>query len=256
MYRQKSFRVRAIDQTLEDLRHAGAAVGPLSRKLFVADGDALVMSLDQWAPILSTARRSLPALQRVSCYATAATILETGPDDLALLRIWGLSRLYIGPESGDEETLKRIAKGASFDDHVTASRWAREAGMEVSVIFLLGAGGVERSAAHAQASARLATAMDPQFLAALTLTVVPGTPQARLEQSGRFTLPDQRGLLTELRTFVSDCHPTDALFRTNHASNYLPLRGRLPRDGARIVAAIDGALEGRIPLRPEWSRGL
>ena len=98
--------------------------------------------------------------------------------------------------------------------------------------------------------------MDPDFLAALTLTVVPGTPQARMEAKGRFRLPEVPVLLCELRTFVAEANPTDALFRTNHASNYLPLAGRLPEDRARIVAVLDKALSGEIPLRPDWARGL
>ena len=98
--------------------------------------------------------------------------------------------------------------------------------------------------------------MDPRFVSCLTLTVVPGTPIAKLEDSGRFELPDIYGLLGELRTFVDQTRPTDAIFRTNHASNYLPLAGRLPRDREKIVDVLDAALSGEIPLRPEWSRGL
>ncbi len=128
--------------------------------------------------------------------------------------------------------------------------------MKQSAIFLLGAGGVERSTEHAEGSARLATAMDPEFLSALTLTVVPGTPIATLEERGRFALPDPLGLLRELRIFIAGAAPTDALFRTNHASNYLPLAGRLPGDRDRLLEVIDAALDGALPLRPEWSRGL
>jgi hypothetical protein len=124
------------------------------------------------------------------------------------------------------------------------------------VIALLGAGGIERSAVHAEKTAELVTAMDPAYFAALTLTVVPGTPQAKLEQSGRFVLPPVHDLLRELRTIVDGARPTDAVFRTNHASNHLPIGGRLPRDRAAIVAAIDAALAGRIALRPESARGL
>ncbi|PIE16594.1 MAG: radical SAM protein, partial [Proteobacteria bacterium] len=130
------------------------------------------------------------------------------------------------------------------------------AGLKLSVIALLGAGGVARSEAHAAGTAALVTAMDPAFFAALTLTIVPGTPIAKLAAAGRFTLPDQAALLGELRTMVAQARPTRALFRTNHASNYLPLAGQLPADRDRIVALIDAALDGRIPLRPERSRGL
>lgn len=256
MYREKDFRVRGLPDTLEDLRQAAAVAGDAIEKVFVADGDALVMPMDHWLPILEAASSQLPRLRRVSCYATAPAVLDKSDAELVALRQAGLSRLYIGPESGDPETLKRIAKGASFEQHVRAAERAHAAGMELSVIALLGAGGIERSEAHARATAQLVTEMDPAFFAALTLTVVPGTPQARLVERGRFTLPAPAQLLGELRTMVAECAPTDALFRTNHASNYLPLAGRLPRDRDRIVAILDEALAGRLGLRPEHARGL
>lgn len=256
MYREKTFRVRPTSELLEEVALAQAHLGDSIEKVFVADGDALVMELAAWEPLLNALRDGFPRLRRISCYATAINLLAKTPAELSRLRELGLSLLYIGPESGDPRTLKRIVKGAGFEEHVEAARKAREAGLKLSAIFLLGAGGTERSQEHAEASARLATAMDPEFLAALTLTVVPETPLARLEEKGRFELPDVPGLLRELRTFVAGCRPRDALFRTNHASNYLPLGGRLPRDRERIVAVLDAALAGDVPLRPEWSRGL
>ncbi|MBZ0135401.1 MAG: radical SAM protein [Planctomycetes bacterium] len=256
MYRDKRFRVRDAKETLADIALAGQAYGDQVDKIFVADGDALAMSLDQWEPILRACRETFPRLRRVSAYATARNLLAKTEQELGRLREWGLSLLYIGPESGDDETLKRIAKGGSFDDHVNAAARAHAGDMKLSAIFLLGAGGVARSAEHAAGSARLATAMNPRFVSCLTLAVVPGTPIATLEESGRFELPGILGLLGELRTFVDMTRPDDAIFRTNHASNYLPLAGRLPRDREKIVAVLDDALSGRMPLRPEWSRGL
>lgn len=257
MYRDKpEFRVRPVAESVEDLEAAAREAGPLVEKLFVADGDALVMDVAQWEPILEAARRLFPNLRRVSCYATATNVLAKSDAELRQLRAAGLSLLYMGPESGDDVTLKRIAKGSTAADHIEAARRAREAGFELSAIFLLGAGGTERSAEHAAASAELATAMNPQYLAALTLTVVPTTPLATLTSRGAFTLPNVEALLGELRTFVAGARPTDALFRTNHASNYLPLGGRLPRDSAAIVAVIDRALAGGVALRPECMRGL
>lgn len=252
MYRDKPvFRIRPTAEVVEDL-----AGSPLDvEKVFVGDGDALVMDVSQWEPILAACRR-FPRLRRVSCYATAANVLAKSDAELRRLRELGLSLLYMGPESGDDLTLKRIAKGSTAADHVEAARRAREAGFELSAIFLLGAGGIERSHQHAAASAELATAMDPHYLAALTLTVVPTTPLATLARRGAFVLPEVPALLGELRTFVAGARPTDALFRTNHASNYLPLGGRLPRDGERIVAVIDAALAGGVALRPERLRGL
>ncbi|MEK7444110.1 MAG: radical SAM protein [candidate division NC10 bacterium] len=255
MYRLKPFRVRALDETLADVERARERLGARVEKVFVADGDALVLDLAQWEAILEACRAAFPRLRRVSAYATARNLLDKSPDELARLREGGLRLLYIGPESGDDVTLKRIAKGATFADHVAAAERARQAGIALSAIFLLGAGGVERSAEHAAASARLATEMDPRFVSALTLTVAPGTPQERLQRTGRFTLPAVPDLLRELRTFVAEARPSGATFRTNHASNHVPVAGTLPADRDRLLQAIDAALDGRVPLRPDWARG-
>jgi radical SAM superfamily enzyme YgiQ (UPF0313 family) len=255
MYREKQFRVRPLAETLEDLDHAAAAFGDEVDKLFVMDGDALVLHTDHWLAILDRARARFPRLRRVSTYAMARNVNEKSPAELAALREAGLSLLYVGPESGDDETLRRIAKGDDAAAHVEAARRARDAGMDMSVIVLLGIGG-DRAREHAEASADLVTAMDPAFVSALTVTVVPGTPLATLARRGRFAVPPVDELLAELRAIVSRARPTDAVFRTNHASNYLALGGRLPRDRDRIVATIDAALAGRVPLRPERLRGL
>ncbi len=257
MYRDKpEFRVRPLVESLEDLASAARESGAHVEKVFVADGDALVMDLALWEPILEACRRLFPRLRRVSCYATANNVLAKTDAELARLRECGLALLYMGPESGDDVTLKRIAKGATAADHIEAARRARAVGLELSAIFLLGAGGTERSSEHAAGSAALATAMDPHYLSALTLTVVPTTPLAALAERGRFALPAVDQLLGELRTFVDLARPTDTLFRTNHASNYLSLGGRLPRDRARIVEVIDAALAGDVALRSERLRGL
>jgi radical SAM superfamily enzyme YgiQ (UPF0313 family) len=268
MYRDKPvFRVRPLEESLEDIALAAVEHGPGVEKVFIADGDALIMGMDHWAPILEGCHEAFPRLRQVSCYATADNILDKTAAELERLRALGLKLLYIGPESGDETTMRRIAKGPRpsgadrqsdylFDQHVAAAAKARAAGLKISTIFLLGAGGTERSEAHAEGSARLITEMDPDYLAALTLTVVPGTPLARTRANSGWVLPEVPELLGELLTIVDLCRPTDAMFRTNHASNYLPLGGRLPADRERIVTLLDMALCGEIPLRPEWSRGL
>jgi radical SAM superfamily enzyme YgiQ (UPF0313 family) len=255
MYRDKRFRLRPLDECLEDLQAAAAVAGDRIDKIFVADGDALVMPMDHWLPLLERARALFPRLRRVSCYAMARNVRDKADAELAALSAAGLRLLYIGPESGDDPTLKRIAKGDTHQGHVEAAHRARAAGMDLSVIALLGIAG-ERSQEHAEATADLVTAMDPQYFAALTVTVVPGTPLAKLRAQGRFSVPDVPDLLGELRIMIDRARPTDALFRTNHASNYLPLGGRLPRDRARLLTLLDAALAGRIPLRPEATRGL
>lgn len=256
MYRDKQFTVRSMEEVLADIKLAAATYGDEVQKVFVADGDALILDMASWRTILAACNDAFPSLRRVSCYAMASNILEKSEAEMTELRTLGLTQLYIGPESGDDPTLKRIAKGSTAQDHVEAAQRAHAAGMKTSVIFLLGAGGIERSQEHALASAELATAMNPRFLSALTLTVVPGTPIARAEEKGLFTMPDIPTTLRELRTFAANANPTDSIFRTNHASNRLPIAGRLPRDRDEIVAAIDGALNGDVPLRPDWQRGL
>ncbi len=256
MYRAKKFRLRDLEQTLADVRAAGVTYGEDVKKVFVADGDALVMDLEHWQAILEACRETFPRLRRVSAYATTMNLKAKSEGELRRLRELGLTLLYIGPETGDDATFKRIAKGAGFDDHVAAAERARAAGIALSTIFLLGAGGTERSRQHAEGSARLVTEMDPEFVSLLTLTVIPGTPIAKLQARGGFELPTVEGMLREVRTIVALAAPTAAIFRTNHASNYLPLSGRLPRDRERIVAAVDAALAGEVTLRPEWARGL
>jgi len=256
MYRTKQYRVRPVSEILEDIAMAGRAFGDDVRKVFVLDGDALVMDMDLWQPILRELSATFPKLRRVSCYATALNLLAKSQQELQRLRALGLKLIYIGPESGDDVTLKRIAKGATADDHVEAATKARAAGLKQSVIFLLGAGGVERSVEHATASARLATTMDPEYLSALTLMVIPGTPIQRLAKRGQFSLPSVEALLRELRILVAESTPSDTIFRSNHASNYLPIGGRLPRDREGILEQIDGALSGEVPRRAEWMRGL
>ena len=256
MYRDKRFRVRAREELFEDIRLAAAATSGRVDKVFVADGDALVMDTELWLELLAALHGAFPQLRRVSAYAMARNVLAKSDDELAALRAAGLHLLYVGPESGDDATLKRIAKGATAEQHVDAAQRAHAAGMRLSTIFLLGAGGMTRSQEHAKASAELATAMDPRFVSLLTLTVVPGTPIAKLQARGDFELPDIRGLLHEARTFIAHCSPTQAIFRTNHASNWLPLAGRLPRDRDRMLRVLDDALAGDTPLRPAWARGL
>lgn len=267
MYRDKTFTVRPLQEVLADIQMAGERFGPRVQKVFVADGDALVMPLSHWVPILRALRKVFPGLRQVSCYAMASNVTEKSDTELSTLRAEGLSLLYMGPESGDEVTMRQLAKqprpeGAPrstdylYKAHVEAARKAHAAGMKLSAIFLLGAGGTERSMEHARASAALATAMDPEYLAALTLTVVPGTPLAKTAENLGWELPDIYGLLEELKVLVGEARPTRALFRTNHASNYLPLGGTLPQDGPKMVELIDLALAGAIPLRDEDMRGL
>jgi len=273
MYRDKpTYRERPLRDVLDDIAMAATRYGPRVDKVFVMDGDALGLPTAHWRAILAALAGAFPRLRQVSCYATATNVLDKPVEDLRALRQAGLRLLYMGPESGDEPTLRALAKGPRprttdgslaprnadylVQSHVDAAARARAAGLPISAIFLLGAGGVARSREHAEGTAALITRMDPAYVSALTLTIVPGTPLERAGERRGFALPDTLGLLRELRTIVDQARPTRAVFRTNHASNYLPIRGTLPHDAAAIVDLLDEALAGRVPLRPESVRGL
>lgn len=260
MYRHKEYVARPVKDVLAEMDAVRAAVDagasePI-RRVFLADGDALALPTSDLLEILSALRERFPPLSRVSCYATARNLLEKSVEELSLLGAAGLSLLYIGPESGDDVTLKAIAKGANFADHVEAARRAREAGLKQSLMFLLGIAGEERGPEHARASARLVNEMDPRFVSLLTATVVPATPLFQLAERGKFVVPEPTSLLREIREFLAVASPTNTVFRSNHASNYLPLAGRLPRDRQRLLGEVDAAMRGEIGLRPEWARGL
>lgn len=256
MYRQKAYHVRPLQDVLEDIAEGGRLYGSSVRHVFVADGDPLAMETSHWEAILAALGDTFPNLRRVGTYASAQNVLEKTEEELVRLAKAGLMLLYVGPESGDDPTLTALGKGSTAEMHAAAARRARAAGMELSLMFLLGAGGVARSREHARASAQLATVMDPKYLSLLTLTVVPGSPLELRKKLGQFELPDIQGLLRELLTFVAETQPRNAIFRADHASNHLPIAGRLPRDRARILALIQASLRGEVPLRPGRLRGL
>ena len=262
MYRDpvQRFRMKPLDVVAQDVEEAAVYdrdVEPI-RRVFLCDGDALVLPTKRLLEILALLRERLPQVRRVGIYGDARTILRKDDGELAALREAGLGIVYHGAESGDDEVLRRVDKGSGADDAVEAAARLRRAGIRHSVMVMLGIGGVERSREHAEATARLLTAMDPPFVGALTTTLVPGTPLAAEADAGRFTLPDPWGMLTELRTLVADSRFTRCRFHSNHASNYVPLSLNLPTDRDGAVRALDELLAGRdrTRLRPEQWRGL
>jgi radical SAM superfamily enzyme YgiQ (UPF0313 family) len=256
-YPDKPFRVRSPDDVLEDIRSAGSAWAG-TRRVFLADGNAMVLSTGRMAAILDALSSTFPGLQRVGAYANARDLLGKSRDELALLRSKGLKILYLGLESGSDEVLRRINKGSTSSQMIDGVRRAREAGMRVSVIALLGIGGPELSLEHAQATGRVVSAMDPRYLSLLTLMLVPGTPLHQQWQDGVFEMMDPESLLAELRHVIQHLEGLrGCVFRTNHASNYLPLAGTLPKDKHRLLDTLDAALlQGKRALRPEAWRGL
>ena len=256
MYRdpEQRFRVKPWDTVVADIEEAAAAPLPI-RRVFLCDGDALVLSTAKLLQILARLRERLPAVRRVGVYGDARTILAKSPDELAALREAGLGIVYHGVESGDDETLRRIDKGSPAADAERAADLLRAAGIRHSVIVMLGIGGTARSRQHAEATADLLTRLDPPYVGALMTTLVPGTP---LADDPDFAVPDAWGLLAELEVLVDRARFTRCAFHANHASNYLPLKLSLPTDRARGLARLRGALAARDPslLVPEAWRGL
>jgi radical SAM superfamily enzyme YgiQ (UPF0313 family) len=256
-YLDKPFQARPAAEVLQDIQLARRLI-PDTRRVFLADGNALVLSARRLTVILDALRAAFPDLQRVSAYANARDLLNKTENELAALREQGLRMVYLGLESGSDEVLRRIDKGATAAEMVAGVQRAQAAGMRVSVIALLGLAGPELSAAHAAETGRVVSAMDPRYLSLLTLMLVPGTPLHQQWRAGQFQLLSAEALLVEMRQVIQYLDGlTGCLFRTNHASNYLPLAGTLPKDKDRLLATLDAALtRGRPALRPEAWRGL
>jgi len=256
-YADKAFAVRPTDEVLEDIAMAGRRI-PDTQRVFLADGNALVLSTRRLTAILDALAQALPRLRRVGIYASARDILGKTDDELATLRAKGLQLIYLGLESGSDEVLRRVGKGVTAAEMVEAVQRAKRAGLRVSVIALLGLGGVELSREHAEATGRVCSAMDPHYLSMLTLMLVPGTELHRQWQAGSFQLMEPEALLDELAQVITHLDGlTRCVFRTNHASNYLPLAGTLSRDKARLLAVLEEATgQGRSALRPEGWRAL
>lgn len=254
-YKGTRFECRPLEEIFTDIGMASAAM-PRTRRVFLADGDALRRDTQELLLILERLSEAFPRLERVGIYANAKDLLDKSPEELELLRRSGLGIFYLGLESGDDRVLKRVKKGATAEQMVEAVLKGRDAGMQASVIVLLGLGGREGSRRHAEKSAEAVSRMRPEYLSALTLMVIPGTKLHRQMEAGEFDLPGQAEMLRELRALVDGIDVPESVFRSNHASNYLPLRGTLSRDREAIIRAIDGALADPGMLRPEFMRGL
>jgi radical SAM superfamily enzyme YgiQ (UPF0313 family) len=252
-YLDKPFAVRPFDEVVEDITGLPASVRQRVRRVFLADGDAMALSSRKLDAILDLLHRALPNLARVSSYANARNLLGKSVEELAALRERGIELLYLGLESGDEQTLADIHKGMTVAEQIEGCRRASDAGMQLSVTAILGLAGRERSLAHAKATGEALSAIDPEYIGLLTLMLTPGTAMERKVATSQVVLPDSLGMLRELREIVASLEVSDCLFRCNHASNYLPIGGRLPGDKAAILAQLDRVLgaPASTQLRPE-----
>ncbi len=254
-YKDKRFQIKDDNIILSDILFASKYLKQQDR-VFLMDGDALVIPQKRLMWILDRIREHLPWVKRVGAYANAKSIRMKTLEQLVELRENNLGILYLGVETGDDEILKKVNKGTSAENLIKMGRKVKEAGIKLSVTVLLGIGGREDSLKHARATGKLLSAMDPDFVGALTLMLIPGTPMYEEFASGKMELPSEREFLVELREMIANTDLTRGLFFSNHASNYLPVKARLPRGKQNALDLIDSALKGEIDLKPEWMRAL
>jgi len=258
MYKDKKYHVRSMEEILADIEMAKQYYGDLY-KVFLADGDALAMKTEELVQILSALYQSFPSLEHVGIYASPDSILAKEMSELTTLRKAGLTIAYLGVETGDAQLLLDIRKGVTYQEMVEAGLKIRQAGILLSVTILLGlAGRTPQAAEHARNTSKILNEINPDYIGALTLMLEPKTELYKRMQKGEFELPTPFEILDELRIIIQGLEVQDTEFRSNHASNYLPIRGRLPEDKQKMLDVINDIIKknDRSYLRPDYLRAL
>jgi radical SAM superfamily enzyme YgiQ (UPF0313 family) len=252
----KRFRIKGFEEIEEDIQEA-ATYGPIGR-VFLCDGDALIIPQKKLTPILESVNRHIKGVERIGIYANAKSALRKTPSELKELHDLGLGIAYLGVETGNDELLKKIRKGVDSRQLVEACHKIKNAGITLSVTVILGIGGKEKSIVHAVDTAKILSEIDPPYAGALTIMLVRGTPLYEEYLTGEFVLPDNFDFLEELGLIVAHSDFTNCFFTSNHASNYLPIRARLPQERDRTVKLIYNVIQSknRGVLRPEYMRAL
>jgi len=258
MYKDKRYRVRSLEEIREDIRMARERLGDVE-KVFLCDGDAVAIDTETLLEILASLKEAFPSLRHVGSYVGPRSTLDKSMEELRALRAAGLTKAYLGVETGDDALLAKVRKGVTAVEMLRAGQNLAEAGMNLSSMVLLGlAGRGEASRRHAVATAAITNAMKPRYLAALTVTPVPGTVLYEELRRGDFELPDPFETLEEMKLIFEHITIDDVKFVGVHASNYLPVNGTLQRDRDRMLREVNAVLENRniSALRPESTRGL
>lgn len=252
---QKKFRARDEAEVLEEIRKCGERM--IVQRVFLADGDAMILPTHRLLKILEAIREHLPDVERVTSYCLPRNLKRKSADEMKELRDAGLQMLYVGAESGDDEVLRRVNKGETYESTRDALLKAGEAGIQRSVMILNGLGGKSLSEQHARNSARLMNETQPEFLSTLVVSFPQGMDRYK-EQFPDFEPLDQPGLFRETEQLLSALELDNTVFRSDHASNYLVLKGTLGADKQRMLTQVRTAIQTpeQARLRPEWARGL
>lgn len=253
---QKKFRARKDEDILQDIKNTAQAM-PAVKRVFLADGDAMVLPTRRLKQILVWLKEYLPNLERVTSYCLPRNIAKKSAEELRELKELGLAILYVGLESGDTEVLELVNKGESYESSVSALKKIKEAGIKSSVMVLNGLGGKNLSEQHAINSARAINESQPDFVSTLVVSFPLGEDRFKTRFSD-FQALEQHDLFKELFTFISHLELENSVFRSDHASNYLPLKGVLGQDKSRLLAELEMAIHepDKVILRQEWQRGL
>jgi len=256
-FKDKKFRLRSFNEVKEDVEEAKQYARYI-KKVFIADGDALIIPQKKLIPIVELIKNAFPKLERIGLYGNTKSILKKSVDELKELKELGIGIIYLGIETGDQVILDRVCKGTLLDKTAEAAKRVKDAGIILSVTVLLGLGGVERSSIHAEETGKFLTRIQPDYAGALSVIVVPGTQLAEEVKKGTFKVPDPYMLLEELEKMISNIDAEHMYFASNHASNYLPVKGWLPEEKEKMLKAVKYVLQQKDPsmLRPEHMRAL
>jgi radical SAM superfamily enzyme YgiQ (UPF0313 family) len=255
-FMEKKFRIKSLQEIESDIKKVKPYYKSAQR-IFLADGNALIIPTKRLLKILKMLTDNFPKLERVGIYGSPSDVLRKSPEELKQLKDAGLGIIYIGLESGNDEILNNICKGATAADMIESARKVKESGIVLSVIMILGIGGRKNSRIHAEDSGKVVSQMDPEYLGALTLMVVKGTEIARQVDAGEFELLKPRDIFQELLTLIENLDVTNCVFRANHASNYLTFGGTLPAEKQKLIDELKDILsQDDISVKHEWFRAL
>lgn len=255
MYKDKKFKIKNLEQIYEDLYEARKLYKSVKR-IFLADGDAFVLPFEQLENILNKIKELFPECERVSSYAAPKDISRKSKEEIIALKELGLKMLYMGIESGSDSILKDINKGVTSSDIIEAGKKTKYGGMKLSVTLISGIGGKDKWRENAIQSAKVINAIEPDYLGTLTLMVEPNTKMYEAVSLGNFQLLSPDEAMLEMRELIKNIDVSNCIFRSNHASNYMPIGGNLSTDKEKLIKLIDDVLDGKYEYKPEGFRRL